>query len=185
MQFLSASELNRMMQDGVTIVIRNNQPGHTVFQDDNTKVVTVWDAAGDPYGGDVKEVSPTLLANPTFREHLLRGVFGIVEAPEELERAVEGMRAKWTNQQNKAANAAIELEETKNQVVATAQTCIAPKGKELCGSYAIVMGKDPSERPPLCAEHMPLAGQYVPTETGREVDGKPEVVWKRAQLVRA
>lgn len=183
---LLASELNRMMQEGVTIVVRNMQPGITVFTDDNTKIVTTWDANGDPYGGDVREVPPTILANPIFREHIMRGIYKIEEAPEVLQEAMEGMRTKWANQVHKAANAALEIESSQEQVVATAQTCIAPKGKDqLCGSYAVVMGKDPSERPPLCAEHMVMAGQYSPQPTGREVDGKPEVIWKRAQLVRA
>lgn len=165
------------------VVIRNNLPGIATFTDENTKIQTIWEGRGDKKGGDVKEVSPVLLQNPQFREQILRGIFEVVDNdanPDVLANALNAQRASWELRQIEALSASAEIAKANDTVIATGQPCIAPKGRELCGSYSLVMGKDPSQEPPLCEEHKKLAPLYTATQTGRLVDGKPEVVWKRA-----
>jgi hypothetical protein len=112
----------------------------------------------------------------------LRGIFEVIDTslhPEVLQSALNAQRAHWDERQLTAASAAAEIEKSNDVVIATGQPCIAPEGRELCGSYTLVMGNDPSQEPPLCTKHEALAPFYVSQQTGRLVDGKPEVVWKR------
>lgn len=171
---------------GEPVVIQNNLPGIATFTDENTKIQTIWEGRGDPQGRDVKEVPPILLQNPQFREQILRGIFGLVdtlEHPEILGNALDAQRAAWDSRQLALASASAEVEKANDVVIATGLSCIAPKGpRELCGSYALVMGKTPEDHPPLCQDHIHMAAQYAPTNTGRLVNGKDEVIWKRVTV---
>lgn len=178
----SLSALATQGVGGAPVVVRNNLPGIVTFTDDNTKIQTIWEGRNDRNGGDVKEVPPSLLQNPQFREQVLRGIFEIVDMDNNsdvLQHALDAQRAHWDARQLEAANASAEIQKANDTVIATGQPCIAPKGRELCGSYSLVMGTDPTAEPPLCDEHKSLARAYAPQQTGRLVDGKPEVVWKR------
>lgn len=169
------------------VVVRNNHGNIATFTDENTRAVYTWEAAGDPHGRDVKEVSATILANPTFRENVNKGIFAIENDQDILRQALDAQRSHWQSRQHQAENAQVEIENAQAQVVAAAEPCIAPRGRELCGSYAVVSGNDQSgePQPPLCGEHKHLAPQYQPNTTGRVVDGKPEVIWKRVTPTRA
>lgn len=183
-----AESLSALAAQGVggrPVVVRNALNGIAVFTDEQTKITNQWAAIGDPHGKDVLEVSPSILANPQFREMVLRGIFTIEESPEVLQAALDAQRAHWQSRQLQAANASVEIEKSKDTVIATGASCIAPKGRELCGSYALVMGKDVTSHPPLCTEHMTLARNYASTETGRIIEGKPEVIWRRVTLAQA
>lgn len=185
---LPAIELSRLAREGDVLVARNAQKGIVTFTDDVTKTTMVWEGSGDYAGADVIEVPASLLKNPKFREAVLRGILLIEDAPDVLQEALDKQRAEWDARQQKSQNAQVELQKTNDRVVARGVSCIAPKGGkgEICGSYGLVMGQNPSERPPLCGEHAHLAGQYVATETGRiGSDGKSEVVWQRASVVRS
>jgi hypothetical protein len=168
-----------------TVVIRNTLPTIATFVDDTgaSRIAMKWEAAGDPHGGDVREVPQELLANPQFREMVYRGIYAIDTDPQILRRALEAQRSHWDSRQLSAASAEVELMRSQDQVVATGQPCIAPRGRELCGAYGIVDEKT-KDQPPLCPEHRHLAPQYKPNETGRVIDGKPEVVWRRAAAAR-
>lgn len=168
------------------VVVRNMLPGIVCFTDENTRISVTWQGHGDVNGGDVKEVSPTLMANPQFREQVLRGIFSVERSAEVLQAALDLQRNHWNNRQLALQNASAEIEKANDTVIASGQPCIAAKGRELCGSYALVMGKNPDEQPPLCQDHAHLVTQYAPTETGRaRSDGKPEIIWKRVSVTHA
>jgi len=178
-------QLSVLARQDTPVAVRNQLPGIVTFTDDNTHINMVWAAHGDVKGADVKEVPPSMLLNPQFRENVLRGILSIEVDPGILERSLQLQRAEWAHRQLEKANASAEVQKANDTVVATGVACIAPKGpRELCGSYALVMGKNPDEHPPLCAEHQHLSSQYAPTYTGRQVNGKDEVIWKRVSLVQ-
>lgn len=181
----SLSALAAQGPGGAPVVVSNQLPGIVTFTDENTRINITWAGKGDPNGGDVKEVSPVILANPQFREQVLREIFHIEAGPDVLQRALDLQRAHWQSRQLALSSASAEIEKAQDTIVATGQPCIAPKGRDLCGSYALVMGKNSGEQPPLCEEHASLARQYFAHETGRQVDGKPEVIWKRATVAHA
>lgn len=181
----AARNLSVLSQDGSTapVVVRNNLNSIVSFTDETTRISNIWAAANDPHGGHVKEVPPSLLRNPQFREMVLREIFSVEGDPEVLENALDRQRQHWRDRQQLAADAAIELHKSADQVVAMGQACIAPRGRgELCGSYSLVMGNDEAARrstPPLCAEHQNQAALYQPSMTGREIDGQQEIIWRR------
>lgn len=190
-QLALSSSLTTLAQQAAgtaPVVVRNKLNGIATFTDENTKIQVIWEAYGDPTGKDIKEVSPLLLNNPQFREQILRGIFEIVDTqinPDVLANALNAQRGAWEARQLAASNAAVEVQKANDVVIATGQSCIAPRGpRDLCGAYALQMGKEEdNSRPPLCAEHQHLAPQYAPTTTGRQVDGKDEVIWKRVQQI--
>lgn len=185
---LAANELTRLAREDVIIVTRNTQSGIVVFTDEPTHTSLLWEGANDPAGGDIQECSSLLLMNPKFRENLLRKILIVEDAPDVLQGALDKQAAEWEQRQQRSQNAEVELQRTNDRVIARGVSCIAPKGQkgELCGSYGLVMGQNPSERPPLCGEHSHLASQYAASETGRVGDnGKSEIVWQRATVVRA
>lgn len=177
---VAQQDLLDLVKDGRTLVLSNQQDGITVFFDDVTRVELTWKGKGDPDGGDVKQVPSALLNNPVFCEQIQRGLFRIENSTDQLSRSIQLQQAAWTERQDKAAHADAELQKQQEEtVVAVGRACIAPKGGAMCGSYAIVAGKDSPEEPPLCDEHAHLASQYESSDTGRTVNGKPEVIWKR------
>lgn len=182
-----ATELSRLAQEGDVITVSNQQPGIVVFTDDNHKIQSIWEGKNDPSGKDVLECPATFLKSPKFRETILRGILAIEEAPEVLQNALHAQKAEWDLRQQRAANAEVEVAKANDRVIGTGVACIAPKGRgELCGSYSLVLGKNPNEHPPLCAEHQSLASQYVPSDTGRlDKYNRPEITWKRASLTRS
>jgi hypothetical protein len=178
-------QLSALARQDEPVVVRNQLPGISTFTDENTKINMVWQGAGDAKGGDIKEVPPSMLLNPQFRENVLRGIYKIEVDPEILNRALGLQRADWDHRQLEKSNASAQIEQSNDTVIGVGVACIAPRGpRELCGSYGLVLGKNPDEAPPLCAEHQHLASQYAPTTTGRQVGGKDEVIWKRVSLVQ-
>jgi hypothetical protein len=174
-------QLAALARQDMPVAVRNQLPGIATFTDENTKINMIWQAHGDPNGGDVKEVHPSMLLNPQFRENVLRGIYTVESDPDVLNNALMLQRHGWDQRQAETANAAAQIQSAADQTVATGVSCIAPKGpRELCGVYAMVEeGSDPNSKPPLCAEHLHLARLYVPSPTGRQVNGKDEIIWKR------
>lgn len=185
---VAAAELTRLAQEGILLTARNTQPGIVVFTDEAQHISLTWEGKGDPAGGDVHECPASLLKNPKFRETVLRGIIIIEDAPDVLQAALDKQLAEWDQRQQRLQSAQEDLERANDRIIGRGVPCIAPEGGkgELCGSTALVMGKNPNERPPLCAKHAHLASQYVLTETGRvDGDGKSETVWQRIALVRS
>lgn len=180
-----ASDLSNLATEGAVIAVQNQLPGIVVFTDDAQKIVVTWEAKGNAAGKDIVECPATFLRNPKFRETVLRKILTIEDAPEVLQAALAAQTAAWDQRQQASQDAEQTLTKMADAVVAHGVACIAPKGKELCGSYGLVMGKNATEHPPLCTEHQSLASQYIAVDSGRIVDGKPEIVWTRAKLVRS
>lgn len=166
---LVAQELSRLAQDGDVIVVRNAQPGLTVFEDVGLGLSIRWEAAGDPNGGDVLEVSATALKNPEFRLNVLRGVFVIEEAPEALNEAVLRIQQEWSARGQQSEQVKATISRPADRRVAKGKSCIAPKGQDLCGTIALAS----EDHPPLCTEHMGLTNQYV------QVEGPDGPTWRR------
>jgi hypothetical protein len=180
---VAAQELTRLANEGDALVVRNTLPGITIFGDDQLKQTTEWQGAGDPNGGDVMEVSALYLKNPHFRKAVLREILVIEDAPEILRDALAAQKSEWDSRQQAKADSASTLQRMADRTIARGLTCIAPKGKALCGNISLVVGQNPNERPPLCAEHQHMVNEFVPSETGRVIDNKNEIVWKRVGLV--
>lgn len=177
------ADLNELARSGVPVTVSNQTTGIVVFNLDeaNLKAAIVWGRQGDPTGDDVKQVSPNYLLSPNFRDVLLRGLLKVEDGPEALDAALAAQHANWSARQvaRDTANSNVLVKEAEN-VVATAATCIAPKGRDgLCGTFALQNQGSESQTPPLCAEHLNLASHYTGIETGRTVAGRPEVLWKR------
>jgi hypothetical protein len=170
MRVTAANELTRLAQEGDTIAVRNTLPGIAVFQDDNLNVSTTWEGSEDPNGGHIREISATALRNPDFRSSVLRGIFEIEDAPDALAAAVAASKAEWESRQQARADSVAAIDRVSKRTIARGKVCIAPKGRDVCGTIAM----DIENRPPLCAEHAAMASQYI------QVEGPEGPIWKRA-----
>lgn len=182
---LDSLALSRLAAEGDIIAVRNTQPGITVFSDTQLNHTTEWAADGDPNGGHIREVPAVYLRNPEFRQNLLRGIFAIEEAPEALAEAVAAQQAEWASRQQSKADSAASLERMADRTIGRGLSCIAPKGKDLCGNITLAMGAKASERPPLCPEHSHMVNEFVTTASGKVVDGKEEMIWRRVKFAGA
>lgn len=176
-----ASDLTRLAKEGDAIVVRNTQPGITIFFDEQLKLSTEWGPNGDLNGNDVREVSAAYLRNPEFRQNVLRGIFVIEDAPEILQEALNAQKAEWAARQTAKADSANNLQRMADRTIGRGLTCIAPKGKTLCGNMTLVMGSNREEHPPLCSEHSHMVNEFTQEETGSYADGKPTKVWRRVR----
>lgn len=175
-----ASELTRLAKEGDAIVVRNTQPGITIFSDEQLKLTTEWGPNGDPNGNHIREVSAAYLRNPEFRQNILRGIFVIEDAPEILQEALDAQKAEWDSRQQTKIDSAKTLQHMADRTIGRGLTCIAPRGRTLCGSITLKMGNDPEEHAPLCPEHSHMVNEFAREETGSfGADGKPVTVWRR------
>lgn len=185
---LSTAELTKLADENEIITVRNAIKTWVIHTDPILHIDFTWAPAGDPDGEDVQEVTAAALRNRDFRKFLAREMLVVEDAPEALAEALEAQRQAWQRRQQQVAAAGEMATSVADRTVARGVACIAPGLRgEVCGSYALVMGKTgKSDRPPLCGEHSHMSSQYVYTELDTvDSDGKPEVIWRRASLVRA
>jgi hypothetical protein len=184
---LAMAELLRLAKEDEWIALRNLSNSVVVFNDANLNVDLTFEPANDPQGKDVQECSAAVLKNPGMLRSVNLGVLELVDAPEVLQEALDRQRADYRARQRREADLASLPHSAKDRTVATGKACIAPGPRgELCGSFALVMSNDATERPPLCGEHQHMANQYVMVQTEMlGPDGEPEYVWRRASLIRS
>lgn len=179
-----AQTLDRYAREGETITVRNNESTITVFvaKIDGDEEPIEWGAHGSPIGDDVQEVSAVLLKNAKFRKALQRGIFDIVEADdEEVLDAFAAQKSAW-KAQRAAKEEADRLVAMQQPRAYSGSQCLAQEGRLQCPEFAI--SSKASEKPPLCSKHAHLSHQFTPEETGKFVDGKPEVNWVHVKLGR-
>jgi hypothetical protein len=161
------------------IMVRNTQPGPTVFTAPGNGTHVEWQGADDPQGLDVQACPAEFLHLVAFRNAMERGIFERVEDEGLIEEKLTQHRQDWDQMQERRRNAgtdAIELEVNNDLLVLN---CIAPiaKGGKLCDESLPMKAAEAREKPPLCKDHQRLAGKFMAEETGQLVDGKPEVRW--------
>lgn len=179
---IRASELTKLADANATIVVRNTQAGIATHTDELLKQTTEWSGTGDTSGGDVKEVPAAYLRNPSFRDAIMRGIYIVEDGEEMLMRSIEQLRQEWQGRLDAKADSNDALKRTSNKSVGKGANCIAPKGANICGNIALVLGDDDHPRPPLCGEHAHMATQYTRVATGRLVGGKEEMTWRRGSV---
>lgn len=166
-------------------MVRNNQPGPTTFSDDSTKQKpVVWQGAGDPRGQDVKAVPPEFMESVHFLEALEVGIFSVVQTQAEVDRISAQHRQNFASAQHAQQNVSEKLLDQQPDNDLVLKECIGPKGRtgQMCGEAVTVKAADLHRMPPLCNKHKQLATKFIPTETDRFVNGKPEVVWRRPTM---
>lgn len=162
-------------------MIRNNEPGPTVFTDEATKAHVEWQGAGDPNGLDIQAVPPNFLDNVQFRKAMITGILEKVSEKDLIASAENSHREEWEARQDKARNASSAVIDRPQDEDIVVLSCIGPKGKtgDLCGEQVSIKSKARFEKPPLCPKHAALKNQYIPEETGAMNGSQPEIRWSR------
>jgi hypothetical protein len=173
---------------GTIQMYRNTQPGPTVFTDDVTKAHVEWKGADDPNSGDIQPVPDSFENNVQFHRAVRAGILERID-PEDADailRTETDHREEWEARVAERQNAGRDVIEREQDNDVVVLDCIGPKGKtgELCAEPVAVKSKARFDKPPLCAKHSPLAGQFIPEETGRMVGSHPEITWSRPQMER-
>lgn len=165
------------------IMVRNTLEGPLVFSNTPNDHVE-WQGAGDAMGGDVQPVTPDWVNNPNFRRMMSRGIVEIEEATEEITTILDKHKADWAQRQadrENASTSSIDQAPNNDMVV---KKCLGPgvRANEGCTVDVSQKVQDVDKKPPLCAQHAHLAGNFVPEATERIVNGKQEVVWKSIKM---
>jgi hypothetical protein len=162
----------------VPTMVRNTTLGPTVFSDGKENVE--WAGAGDVMGNDLQPVPESFLANVQFHRMASRGIFEIVQAPEEVLAAQElhkqDYQQRMARQQN-ASQAALDMTPGDDSLMLN---CVGPSdtGRGSCGTPVPVKANRQAEQPPLCPRHVELSGQFVSQESDEKIiGGKPQVKW--------
>lgn len=177
-----APDLTRLAREGETITVRNllNTITVLVIKVAGNEEISEFAAHGDPNGGDFMELPSTYLKNPQFRKSMQQEIYDIVDADDpEVIGAVVAQRASWKAAQSMRDEAERMVQSQAPRAFSGTQ-CLAQDGRSQCAEFAI--SSKTSERAPLCTRHSHLAHQYAPEETGKFIDGKPEVAWHRVKL---
>lgn len=176
------SDLIKFAREGEAITVRNKVKSITVFvaKIDGVDEQSEFQAYGDPNGNDVLELPSVYLKNANFRTALKRKILEIVDAddPDVLD-AFEAQNRAWDAQQA-AKEESDRMVALQSPRAFSGIQCLAQEGRAQCSEFAI--SSKVSERPPLCSKHAHLSHQYAPEETGKFIDGKPEVQWRRVTL---
>lgn len=166
-------------------MVKNNQAGPTTFTDDSTgQKPVVWQGAGDRNRQDVRPIPDVFLESVAFQQALENGILSVVQSDAERAAAQAAHRRQFQEAQERQQNAGLNMidESPNNDIVIT--SCLGPAGKSgnLCDEQVALTAEQRGTVPPLCNRHAYLKGKFVPTETGKVVDGKAEVTWSRPQL---
>lgn len=182
---MSNKSLDRLAREGETITVRNLSDTITVFvyKANGEDEPLEWEAHESPTGGDYVEIDSTLLKNAKFRKALQRGILEIVDAddPDVLD-AWAAQKSAW-QAQRQAKEEADRMVSMQQPRAYSGNQCLAQEGRLQCTEFAI-SSKNTNEKPPLCSKHAHLAHQFTPEETGKFIDGKPEVNWVRVKMGR-
>jgi hypothetical protein len=161
------------------IMVRNTEPGPAVFTAPGNGTHVEWQGAGDPQGLDIQSCPGEFMQLEPFRNALEKGIFEIVEDEVQIETALSQHRVDWEQQQERRRNAgtdSIEVEANKDLHVVECIGLVGRGGKT-CGAPLSMRPEDLQNTPPLCSEHKKFARKYIAEETGKVVNGKPEVRW--------
>lgn len=161
-------------------LVRNTQPGPTVFTDDKVGHVE-WQGADDPNSLDIQPVPDEMLDNVQFQQAVVRGILVIEQDTEKSLEIFASHKAEWEVRRDRQANAANEQVERPQDNDTLILDCLGPKGKsgEICGEPVAVKSAKQFDEPALCPKHYSLKSQFVPQETGKHVNGQAEIVWTR------
>jgi hypothetical protein len=168
-----------MTSASAPIMVRNMEPGPTVFTAPGNGAHVEWQGAGDPQGLDMQSCPAEFLQLVAFCNALEKRIFEIVEDKDLIQETLSQHRNDWEQKQERRRNAgtdALEIVENKDMAMVN---CIAPvaKGGKTCDVALSLKLADLSTKPPLCHEHQRFAGKFIAEETDKIVNGKPEVRW--------
>jgi hypothetical protein len=153
-----------------------------VIRQDGNEEISEFQPKGSADGSDIMELPSTYLKNAQFRKQLQKGIYEIIDADDpDVIDAIDAQKRAWEDQL--AAKSENDILVARQQPQAfSGEECIAQEGRGQCTRFAIKANSN--EKPPLCSTHLHLASQYTPEETGRFLNGKPEVRWNRIQVTR-
>lgn len=170
------------------VMVRNTEPNPTVLTwGPASRDYIAWEAAGDPNGNDIVEVTQEVVQTTQFRRMLRRNIFAIVEDQKEIDAAEELQQQSWEDTRRGAHEADESILEKPKEKSFEVLTCIGPSDNknsaEKCGAVLTMKDADLKENPPLCARHKGLRASFVPTDSVDE-EGNPKTEWTSVSIRR-
>lgn len=165
------------------LLVRNLQPGPTVFADKASDTSIEWAGRDDPSGDDLQQVPEALLKdNIQFLRAVQRGVFEVVDPSEDTKALLDRQVNAWKERQSAdTAQAQASIDPAANNDIISVP-CVGPnsRGNGDCGEPVTVREKQSADRPPLCPMHESLASSFAMIQTDKIVEGKAETKWVRS-----
>jgi hypothetical protein len=161
------------------VLVKNCEPGPTVFSDAANDLFVQWEGDGDAEGRDVQEVSDAVLKHPNFTRNVRKGVFKLLNVDEEQANALLAPAAAQAAAQRAADRAAIddvlEASNVDNDIVEV--KCL------ISGETLYLTGGAIKEAPPLAPRFADQADQFTRVEVPGMFNpkGEPEYAWVRNQ----
>jgi hypothetical protein len=163
---------------------RNMHKGPLVLASDQKGTHSVeWAGNGDPNGEDVQFVPEEVAKCPAYARAIRRGLLRRVEIDDEgVVQALDRQQEAWQARTAEGDRKAMETIDRQQNNDMIAVRCVGPdsRGAGQCPTEVTVREKSKNDTPPLCAKHVALAPEYVPTQdtTGET----PVTKWLRATL---
>jgi hypothetical protein len=161
------------------VLVKNCEPGPTVFSDAANDLFVQWEGDGDAEGRDVQEVSDAVLKHPNFTRNVRKGVFKLLNVNEDEANALLAPAAAQASAQREAERAAIdatlEASNVDNDYVEV--KCL------ISGEVLYLTGGDLKNAPPLAPRFADRAGEFTKTDIPGMFNskGEPEFAWVRNQ----
>lgn len=160
------------------VLVKNRQPGPTVFSDPAHETFIQWEGSGDAEGRDVQEVSDAVLKHPNFARNVRMGVFELMDVDEAQATALlapaaaAAAAARRTEQE--AIAASLEASNVDNDIIEV--KCLV-SGELLYKQFG-----DVKATPPLADRFADQADQFVRVDIPGMFDakGEPQFAWVRA-----
>ena len=165
------------------LTVKNPLP-HPVIYGRKGEESIIWDASGDPSGGDVQEVSDDFAQHADFLKSVSRGVLEVIDAddPEVLTRlrrkTAQHIDEKYADAEGRTADDALKSFDRVPDRSIVSMTCVGPdqRGSGVCGTVVMVAPAFAQKYPPLCPPHGPLQPEFVRDSAGkwvRKVEAAP------------
>lgn len=160
------------------VLVRNLRPGVTVLDPEQKNTGIEWQAKGDPNGGDIIPVPPSIANTISFSRAIRRNILEVV-TQEEADSALRRQQEKYLEAKNSREKSATELIDRDSNREIASKPCVGPqdRGNGKCEILVVVESEDQA---PLCTKHKHLRSQFVEREDWSS--GKKVVLWDRVVL---
>lgn len=159
------------------VLVKNCEPGPTVFSDAANDVFVQWEGDGDPEGRDVQEVSDAIMKHPNFARAVRNGVFQLLNVDDDeatrLLAPAAAQAAAQRKAESDAIDATLEASNIDNDIVEV--KCLVSEETLYLTNAQI------KEAPPLAPRFAEQADDFMRVEVPGMVTskGEPQYAWVR------
>lgn len=148
------------------LTVKNPLPNPVIYGRRGEENI-VWDAAGDPAGGDVQEVGDEFASRADFLKSVSRGALEVIDADDKdllarlMKKAATDAEQYSESEDRTSEDAYKSFSRVPDRSIVSL-TCVGPaqRGTGKCDTVVMVAPAFAKEYPPLCPPHGPLLAEF-------------------------